>query len=58
MINDKTISPKKSKTIAFVFPSLMASFKNEILMGMAHYAQKPFPGLRRSFAPRFHAKHI
>ena len=40
MINDKTISPKKNKTIAFVFPSLMASFKNEILMGMAHYAQK------------------
>lgn len=40
MINDKTISPKKNKTIAFVFPSLMASFKNEILMGMAHYAQR------------------
>ena len=40
MANKKNIRLKDKKTIAFLFPSLMASFKNEILMGMAQYAQR------------------
>ena len=40
MTSDKNIKLKKKKTIVFLFPSLMAAFKNEILMGMAQYAQR------------------
>ena len=40
MTSSKNIKLKKKKTIVFLFPSLMASFKNEILMGMAQYAQR------------------
>ena len=40
MANKKNIRLKDKKTIAFLFPSLLASFKNEILMGMAQYAQR------------------
>ena len=39
MPSNKNIKLKKNKTIVFLFPSLMAAFKNEILMGMAQYAQ-------------------
>ena len=40
MANKKNIRLKNKKTIVFLFPSLMAAFKNEILMGMAQYAQR------------------
>ena len=40
MPSNKNINLKKKKTIVFLFPSLMAAFKNEILMGMAQYAQR------------------
>ena len=40
MPSSKNIKLKKKKTIVFLFPSLMAAFKNEILMGMAQYAQR------------------
>ncbi len=40
MTSSKNIKLKKKKTIVFLFPSLMAAFKNEILMGMAQYAQR------------------
>ena len=40
MTSNKNIKLKKKKTIVFLFPSLMAAFKNEILMGMAQYAQR------------------
>ena len=40
MKSSKNIKLKKNRTIAFVFPTLMSSFKTEILMGMAQYAQK------------------
>ena len=40
MKSSKNIKLKKNRTIAFVFPTFMSSFKTEILMGMAQYAQK------------------
>ena len=40
MKSSKNIKLKKNRTIAFVFPSPMSSFRNEVLMGMAQYAQK------------------
>ena len=40
MTSNKKLRLKNKKTIAFLFPSLLASFKNEILMGMAQYAQR------------------
>lgn len=40
MASNKNFILKKKRTVAFLFPSLMAAFKNEILMGMAQYAQR------------------
>ncbi|MBR4171857.1 MAG: hypothetical protein IKR48_09410 [Kiritimatiellae bacterium] len=40
MTSLKNIKLRKKKTIVFLFQSLMAASKNEILMGMAQYAQR------------------